>query len=92
METETTVARFEPGAIIVTQGVSAALTENEIFNALVRHLAGDWADDMRRQTNEKAIANDERILSSFKSTEGITFRVITEADRTATTFLLPMEY
>jgi len=92
METETNVARFEPGAIIVTQGVSAAMTQSEILDSLIRHLAGDWVDDVRRRTNEKALADGERILSSFVSSGGTPFWVITEADRSATTFLLPKEY
>jgi hypothetical protein len=34
--------RFEPGALGITQGVAAALSQTEVMTALRRHLSGDW--------------------------------------------------
>ena len=88
------VARFDPGALIFTPGALAIVPPDEVLDALVRHFAGDWSnlDIFDRQQNERALANDGRLLSSFQSRQGVTFWVITEADRTATTILLPLEY
>jgi hypothetical protein len=48
--------------------------------------AEDW------QANEQSLLRDLRLLSVYTMTNGTKFWVITEADRSATTFLLPEEY
>ena len=62
--------------------------------ALRRHASGDWGDvctdDL--QSNQDALQNGLRLLSVYWSSEGIRFWIITEADRSATTILLPDEY
>jgi hypothetical protein len=45
-----------------------------------------------KQCNDLALQTGERIISSYKSSEGIKFWIITEADRSSTTVLLPEEY
>jgi hypothetical protein len=61
---------------------------------LDRHLRGDWgncdADD--RQANEDALKTGARIFSVYHTKKGVKLWVITEADRSATTILLPNEY
>jgi hypothetical protein len=69
---------------------------------LVRHLGGDWgvvcADD--HKSNFNALFSGGRILSAYpidpaKPCKGFgdnTLWIITEGDRSATTFLLPSEY
>ncbi len=62
--------------------------------SLERHLAGDWGDvDQRdRRENELSLQHGWRILSAYTLSTGVRFWIITEADRSATTFLLPDEY
>lgn len=60
---------------------------------LGRHAAGDWgdvdADD--RATNRRALLTGARLLSAYQTPAGRVW-IITEADRSATTVLLPSEY
>lgn len=94
MATETRIARFDPGQLVLTKRALGALTQDDVLDALVRHLAGDWGDldELDWQQNETAVNDGGRILSSFRTRSGRTFWVITEADRSATTFLLPEDY
>ncbi len=70
------------------------LSRLERAQALARHLRGDWgeldAEDWER--NEQALARNERLLFRYTTHCGIVHWVITEADRSATTILLPEEY
>lgn len=77
-----------PGALVVLNGLSlspAAL--------LSRHQRGDWGelDSVDKRTNNKALINGGRIFSAYRF-DTVKFWVITEADRSATTILLPEEY
>jgi hypothetical protein len=60
---------------------------------LERHRCGDWGeiDDHDRRENERSLAKDWRVLSSYPVGEEKVW-IITEADRSATTILLPEEY
>jgi hypothetical protein len=60
---------------------------------LSRHASGDWGDlDAHdRRENELALEHGRRLLSSYPAGEGRVW-VITEADRSVTTLLLPEEY
>ena len=94
--------RFELGQIVSTRGALAACSNVQLQKCLARHLTGDWgcvcAED--RQANEDALSEGLRILSAYpidpaKPSEGFgenTLWIITEADRSVTTFLLPEEY
>lgn len=61
---------------------------------LQRHLNGDWGDvdEHDRRENELSVECGWRILSCYRLSSGIRLWLITEADRRATTFLLPEEY
>jgi hypothetical protein len=61
---------------------------------LRRHLAGDSGDlDAEdRQENEMSLANGLRLLSPYALQNGTRLLIATEADRSATTLLLPEEY
>lgn len=61
---------------------------------LRRHLAGDWGDldNHDRAVNQWSLTNDGRLFSSYRLASGKTLWVITEADRSVTTLLLPEEY
>ena len=61
---------------------------------LVRHLSGDWGDhsDEDRRENDLSLREGFRLLSAYTTRHGTQFWIITEADRSVTTFLLPEEY
>lgn len=86
--------RFPLGRVLATPGVLATLDQTEVFTALARHQTGDWGDvcpdDFK--ANEQAIVEGTRLLSVYHDNKGVKFWIITEADRSATTILLPSEY
>lgn len=86
--------RFELGHVVMTQGVEAATTHADRMRALARHVTSDWGDVCAEDKgqNDWALANGARILSVYQSSSGETFWIITEADRSVTTLLLPEEY
>ena len=89
-------ARFSLGAIVATPGALRALEESGetpgIF--IKRHITGDWGelDEEDRRENELSVARGFRLLSSYTLSDGTKIWVITEADRSSTTLLLPSEY
>lgn len=91
-----TGARFKLGRILATPGALEVIADAHvsIVDLLIRHLRGDWGDlsDSDRQQNELAITAGQRILSNYVLPSGRSVWIITEADRFATTFLLPGEY
>ena len=62
--------------------------------AAAHHLAGDWGevDEDDRAENDLSLREGFRLLSAYRTKHGVKFWVITEADRSATTVLLPSEY
>lgn len=88
--------RFPPGSVVATPGALGAFRAagDDPLGYLVRHLAGDWGeidpDDVI--VNELSLQRGFRLLSSYRLSSGVTVWCITEADRSATTFLLPEEY
>jgi len=88
------VVRVPLGRVLATPGALEQVSAVDLVTALRRHACGDWgevdADD--RLANERAIEGDGRILSAYLTGSGVRFWIITEADRSATTLLLPDEY
>ena len=86
--------KFEFGQLCFTAGAREKLTDNERLKALIRHAVGDWGylTDDDWHDNEDAIVWGGRLLSSYRSDLGERFWIITEADRSVTTVLLPEEY
>lgn len=82
------------GRILITPGALEALTNADVQGALGRHALGDWGElsaaDL--EENELSLEQGFRLLSSYRSATGLKFWIITEADRSATTVLLPDEY
>ena len=87
-------ARFRLGHIVATPNALSRLTQEDIFRGIQRHQAGDWGDvdEHDRQENELSLKQGFRLLSVYHAADGTKFWVITEADRSATTFLLPADY
>jgi hypothetical protein len=87
------LSKFPLGQIFATQGALDSLSMTAINRALDRHASGDWGqvceDD--RATNEVALIDGSRLLSAYRS-GGLEYWIITEADRSATTLLLPSDY
>ena len=88
--------RFHLGRGVVTRGAQWTLLENGVdpTEFLARHVRGDWGEisDADRGENEFAIGKELRIFSVYRLPDGEKIWVITEADRSATTILLPNEY
>ncbi|MDB6019614.1 MAG: hypothetical protein JWR19_4103 [Pedosphaera sp.] len=88
------VAKFRLGRIVATPQALEVLTNEDILKAIIRHQAGNWGDmkEEDAQANDHAVVHGKRVLSSYRSAKGVTFWLITEADRSSTTVLLPEEY
>lgn len=86
--------KFSPGQTVITKAAALELDQVDILLALQSHLSGDWGiiDDEDKDLNEKAIENGDRIFSAYKEGNGNKFYIITEADRSVTTILLPSDY
>lgn len=86
--------KFNPGKCCTTVGVEAKVPHEEVMAALSRHLNCDWGNVCKEdaEQNNWSLEHDARILSSYKSSDDTVFWIITEADRSATTVLLPEEY
>ena len=88
--------KFSLGRLVSTPGAIEAIAKSgeSPLDFLKRHVAGDWgdvdADD--RAENELSVKQGLRIFSAYTLKSGVKIWVITEADRSATTILLPEEY
>jgi hypothetical protein len=83
------------GRVVATPGVLKLLSEigEDPFGYIARHAAGDWGElcDFDRRQNEIALREGYRVLSSYPVGRECVW-IITEADRSITTILLPEEY
>jgi hypothetical protein len=87
------VRLFELGEVVATRGALATFGVIGCAVLLVRHASGDWGDlcAFDRRQNEQALKEGSRLFSSYDTPTGRCW-VITEADRSVTTVLLPEEY
>jgi len=87
---------FHLGQVVATRGAIAALEAagQSPLGFLLRHARNDWgevcADDWA--LNDQALDSGDRLLSAYRTSKGERIWIITESDRSATTFLLPGEY
>ena len=88
------IAKFRLGHIVSTPNALSQLTQEDILLGIQRHQAGDWGDldEHDRQENELSLKQGFRLLSVYHAANGVKFWLITEADRSATTILLPEDY
>lgn len=88
--------KFSLGQIVATPGALRALEESGegVFDLLYRHASGDWGElgVEDRQENELSLREGFRLLSAYRLKSGDKLWIITEADRSVTTLLLPEEY
>ena len=89
----TGVVRFPLGQVAITANASLRLTTEEVLTALRRHASGDWGDLCPEDTlaNDTALQQGGRLFSAYGQGQ-YRFWVITEADRSVTTVLLPEDY
>lgn len=86
---------FELGRTVGTANALIFLAQNGVSysDLLARHISGDWGavppEDARE--NELSVKEGFRIISSYPVGDGKVW-IITEANRSATTVLLPEEY
>ena len=87
---------FDLGQIGATPGALAALKKagQQPCEFLTRHINRDWGDldEEDRKENEYSLEHGFRLLSAYKTNAGDRIWIVTEADRSVTTLLLPEEY
>ena len=93
---QSTITRFVLGQTFITPGAEEALqiAGQTATEFLRRHMSGDWGDlsDDDVRENEFSLKEGLRLLSAYQTGKGQKIWIITEADRSATTILLPSEY
>lgn len=96
LETVVLETTFPIGRLLATPGALSALERggHTPTEFLARHVLRDWGelDEHDRRANHYAADHNERLLSAYSMADGTRLWIITEADRSATTMLLPEEY
>ncbi len=87
-------AKFRFNPVQLSERANAVLEKEDVWRMLFRHCQGDWGDvcEEDKRANDEALKSGARLLSSYHDRNGVKFWVITEADRSSTTVLLPGEY
>ena len=87
---------LELGQLFATPGALEAFQTNQQtpLEFIQRHLNHDWGDldDHDKHENDYSAEHGLRILSAYRLKDGTRIWIITEADRSSTTVLLPSEY
>ena len=88
--------RFQLGRLFMTPGAIEALEDagqsaQDFISRHARLEQGELCDEDHRE-NLYSVSRPLRIFSAFKTARGVKIWCITEADRSATTLLLPSEY
>jgi hypothetical protein len=90
-----TAPLFRLGRIVATPGAIEVMERCGVdpTSLLGRHVAGDWGNvpPEDAELNELSVREGSRILSSYGQDDDCIW-IITEADRSATTFLRPDDY
>ena len=81
---------FTLGQVLATPGA----LERTALPFVLRHVSGDWGDICAedRQSNADALQYGYRLMSVYELSKTERLWIITEADRSSTTLLLPEEY
>lgn len=87
---------FPLGRLLATPGALTALQAHGVspLTLVCRHAAGDWSEMtlQDQQQNTEAVLDGRRVFSRYNLAGNVRIWIITEADRSATTILLPSEY
>lgn len=86
--------KFPLGKTVITRNALGTLHADDVRSAMRRHASGDWGECCPEdwQENELSLQQEFRILSVYRDRNGVKFWIITEADRSVTTVLLPEDY
>ena len=86
--------KFKLGRIVTTPNALNVLTYDEILSGLLRHITGDWGDVSKddRKENDLSLEKGFRLWSIYRTDSLVKFWIITEANRSHTTVLLPEDY
>jgi hypothetical protein len=88
-------AKFHPGKVAATPTAMKKIDPDYALAALTQHLQGLWGicDQEDWKANDEALKYGGRLLSVYPlPNESDNFWIITEADRSVTTILLPSDY
>ena len=79
------------GEVIITDGAAHKLLTVDVATAIARHTREDWGnlDPEDKRLNDEAVKKGGPLTSIYRDSKGVKFYVITEANRSATTVLLP---
>ena len=92
---QTRPVRLPLGHVVATPGALEVVRDHglDVVGLLHRHRSGDWGavSDHDARANDHAVGECTRIFSAYETAGGRLW-IITEADRSATTVLLPSEY
>ena len=82
---------FPLGQTVITRNAQNELHPEDVFLSLRRHAARDWGDvcPSDKAENDLSLRQGFRLLSAYTDRNGTKFWIITEADRSSTTVLLP---
>ena len=87
---------FRSGQVVATPAALVALekAEQAAGKFLTRHFEGDWGDlcEEDKQENQYSLSHHLRLMSAYTLKTGQKLWIITEADRSVTTLLLPSDY
>lgn len=86
--------KFLLGTVVATPHALNKIPNDEMLNALSRHVRGDWGtlDAEDWEANENSLLKGGRLFSRYYSIQNIKFWIITEWNRKVTTVLLPEDY
>jgi hypothetical protein len=86
--------KFPLGQTVITPNARDTLNPEDVRQSLLRHASGDWGDvdEHDRRENELSLTKRLRLFSVYHDQSKLKFWIITEADRSATTILLPEDY
>lgn len=85
--------KFPLGQVFITTNAAGVLDSPAVSEGLRRHASGDWGDICPEDAtlNDIALKEGGRVMSVYGHGER-RFWVITEADRSVTTVLMPSDY
>jgi len=85
---------FDLGNLYITPAARDQLDGPSVQAALERHATGDWGelDSQDNLANDRALCLGGRLFSAYNDGDKTRFWIITEADRSCTTILLPADY
>jgi hypothetical protein len=86
-------SKFPLGQVVITTNATARLDSVAVSEGLSRHASGDWGSVCKDDAaeNELSLKEGFRLLSVYGTGES-KFWIITEADRSVTTVLMPDDY